>query len=346
MEELVNKFIQEAMALKKSPDSVPWKEDEPWTQPFYSWNAQTASWDTVHSSPTSSSSSAETADIHALAVYSWNIDAILPFAEERMEAAFAYLQELTKRHVAATSTTAVVIKLQECVLSDLATITEKQWIRDSFYITDLDDTNWSSGAYGTTMLVDRRLAISSCFRLHYSKTRMERDALFVDAIAPSKPDKVIRICNTHLESLALEPPYRPAQMQLVARYMHAEKVHGGVVSGDFNAVQAEDDTLHSVNGLKDAYLELGGAQGDQAGCTWGQQALPAYRERFGLSRMDKVFFRGEGLKLQSLERFGADVVVNTREARDRLLNLGFEKAWVTDHLGVYALFKLASGLHL
>jgi tyrosyl-DNA phosphodiesterase 2 len=271
---------------------------------------------------------------------------MLPFAKERMDAALAHLEELSKRHLGPASTTAVVINLQECLPEDLTTIGQKQWVQDKFHVTDVDHAAWASAAYGTTMLVDRRLKITSSFRLHYSKTRMERDALFVDVAAPLYPTKTLRLCNTHLESLALEPPFRPLQMQLIAKYMHANELSGAIVAGDFNAIQPSDVSIHTDNGLKDAYLELGGEQTGDKGFTWGQQVLPPMRQQFGFSRMDKVFFRGDGLWLQSLSKFGVDILVEDEEAANRLLALGFEKPWVTDHLGLAAIFNFTSDSRL
>lgn len=340
MDKLVQKAIQMAAALKKQPSSIPWKDDKPWPQPCYSWSNDKKEWQ-----PTTFSSNGPQTGISTLAVYSWNIDFMLPFPDERMNAALAHLQEKLTSELRPDSTTAVVINLQECVPSDLVAISQKQWVRDSFYMTDLDSSAWGSGLYGTTTLVDRRLDISSCFRVHYSKTQMERDALFVDVTASGKK---LRVCNTHLESLALEPPMRPAQMQVIASQMHAGDAMGAIVTGDFNAIQPFDLSLHSDNGLKDAYLELGGLENSDDGYTWGQQALPQLRQQFGCSRMDKAYYRGSGIKLLSFDRFGADVEVaeDEKEQRDQLVALGLEKAWVTDHLGIKAVFQLTSDVHL
>lgn len=262
-----------------------------------------------------------------------------------MSAALAHLEELTTQ---LPSTTAVAINLQECHPSDLINISQKKWVRERFFMTDLDTSAWASGLYGTTMLVDRRLGIASCFRVHYSATQMERDALFVDITVPETRNK-IRLGNTHLESLALDPPMRPSQMRLAAAHLHAEEeLAGAIIAGDFNAIQPFDASLHADNNLKDAYLELGGQDGGEDGFTWGQQALPALRHRFGCSRMDKAYFCGSGIKLQGLERFGADVEVDQRQERqtDGLLALGFEKAWVTDHLGIKATFGIIGDTRL
>ncbi|KAF4964400.1 hypothetical protein FSARC_7665 [Fusarium sarcochroum] len=340
MEQIVQKAIQNAMALRKPSSSVPWQVDEPWTQSVYQWSAESSAWQ-----PGQPPSSSGKSNIVTLVVYSWNIDFMLPHADARMDAALAHLEELTRQH-RSDENTAVVINLQECVPSDLVNIGKKQWIRDSFFLTDVDTSTWASGAYGTTTLVDRRLEILSCFRVHYSATQMERDAMFVDVAVPSSSDLKLRLCNSHLESLALDPPLRPAQVRVIATHMRAQDVSGAVVTGDFNAIQPFDRSLHTDNDLEDAYLKLGGQEGDgrgddDGGYTWGQQALPALRKQFGLSRMDKVYFCG-GLELQHFEKFGADVEPDAAESdvKNELLSLGFEKAWVTDHLGVKAIFQI------
>lgn len=72
-----------------------------------------------------------------------------------------------------------VILLQEMTDSDLAVIQEMPWIQQRFYVTDLTTQNWMGG-YGTTTLVDKRLFVERVFRVVYSNSMMQRDALFVD----------------------------------------------------------------------------------------------------------------------------------------------------------------------
>lgn len=337
MDEIIQNAIKQNEAMRKT--SVPWTTDEPQPQSYLAFNHAKQFW-----VPREAKADAElqpvTAGITRLALYSWNIDFMLPFARERMQAALATLQDLVAQ---LPSTTATVIFLQECIASDLATISKAPWIRDGYHITDVDTSNWASGHYGTTILVDRRLPITSCFRVHYDKTRMERDAFCVDVLmGAADHGKSIRLCNSHLESLAFEPPLRPAQVQTIAKYMRADTVHGAMAAGDFNAIQPFDRTLHSDNDLKDAYLELGGQEDSDAGYTWGQQAATAQRDRFGCSRMDKVYLCG-GLALQSFTRFGAGVVLEAKEQKHRLAALGFDKPWITDHLGVMAEVDIIQG---
>lgn len=164
---------------------------------------------------------------------------------------------------------------------------------------------------------------------------MDRDAFFVDVTLGPEARKV-RLCNTHLESMAFDPPFRPPQVELVARHLREAGVHAALAGGDFNAIQPLDRTLHADNNLKDAFLESGGKEDTDEGFTWGQQAATKLREQFGCSRMDKVFFCGEDVELVRFERFGQDVLVEGEEEGSGIVELGFEKPWVTDHLGIVA----------
>lgn len=338
MDAIVAQAIKDTGSMRKT--SVPWNADEPHPQSYYAFDSTTSAW--VSKSPsTNSAQDEDTKDtsvgVTNITLFSWNIDFMLPFPEARMKPALAHLERLTSPE-SLPSATASVIFLQECIPSDLATITATPWVRERYHLTDLDPTNWATSHYGTTTLVDSRLPITSAFRVHYSQTRMDRDAFFVD-VSVGSPAQNLRLCNTHLESLALDPPFRPPQMQVVARYIHEDQVHAALAAGDFNAIQPFDRTLHADNGLKDAFLELGGKEDTEEGFTWGQQAATKLREQFGCSRMDKVYFSG-GVKPLKFERFGAGVLTDGEDESSQIVELGFEKPWVTDHLGVRAEFEL------
>lgn len=335
MDAIVAQAIKDTGAARKS--SVPWSLDEPYPQSYHAFDPATSSW--IPKSPLTTDIaeiSGNSSSITNIALYTWNIDFMLPFAEARMRPALEYLDTLTKGN---PPTTASVIFLQECVPSDLLTTAATPWVREHYHLTDLDSTNWATTHYGTVTLVDTRLPITAAFRVHFSKTRMERDAFFIDVAMGSNGSDKIRLCNSHLESLALEPPFRPPQMQLIARYLHEESVYAGLTAGDFNGVQDFDRTIHVENSLKDAYLEMGGKEDEDSGFTWGQQAATKLREQFGCSRIDKVYFCGS-IKLLKFERFGEDVLVEGEEEAKQIVALGFEKPWVTDHLGVMAEVKV------
>ncbi|KAH6646608.1 Endonuclease/exonuclease/phosphatase [Truncatella angustata] len=336
MDEIIQKAIAHSEASKRT--SAPWKADQPHEQQYFHFNHSKQQWGPQEPVAAAKQESSKTGSpgLSRLALFTWNIDFMLPYAESRMEAGLTTLQDLASR---LPGSTGVVIFLQECVRSDLATISQQPWIRERFTITDTTVNNWASGHYGTTMLVDRRLAIAKLFRVHYAKTRMGRDAFFVDIIMGQAGDKRVRLCNSHLESLAFDPPYRPSQVQLISQYLRDGDVHAGIAAGDFNAIQDFDRNLHSENGLKDAYLERGGKEDSDDGYTWGQQAATNLRERFDCSRMDKVYFHGQ-LELRDMERFVADLQLQDPKQREHLVSLGFEKPWITDHIGVKTEFEV------
>ncbi|KAI0147386.1 hypothetical protein GGR57DRAFT_477234 [Xylariaceae sp. FL1272] len=177
-----------------------------------------------------------------------------PFAEERMQPVLEYLDKLTAAQTAPEATASVVL-LQECTPSDLTTTAFQPWVRNRYRLLDTDHTSWMTTHYETTMLVDVRLSLQAALRVHYSKTRIDRDALFVHVVL-GPGDHKVRVCNTHLELMTLEPPYRPLRMTLVASYLPAEGVNAGLAAGDFSAIQLFDRTLHidGNNKLKDAFL--------------------------------------------------------------------------------------------
>jgi tyrosyl-DNA phosphodiesterase 2 len=373
MDEIIQKAIAQNQALRRV--EVPWETDKPHHQGYWSWEAATSQWQPREPTSGVVGGGAASALPSRLALFAWNIDFMLPHAHGRMERAVAHLCGLVE---ALPATTAVVVFLQECVVSDLKTIGQRAWVRERFHVTEaaaVGSANWASGHYGTTTLVDCRLPLRACFRVHYSQTNMERDAFFVDVEIASTtvgssgsstgggggstgpPTRIIRLCNTHLESLALDPPLRPPQVALVASYLNPSQStsstvsgsgsgsggdgvpHAGLMAGDFNAIQDFDRTLHTENGLEDAYLALGGAEDSDEGFTWGQQAATTLRERFGCSRMDKVFYRG-GVRVLRFARFGAGVELDGLDMREKYAALGFDRPWITDHLGIVAEFDV------
>ncbi|KAL8747268.1 MAG: hypothetical protein Q9184_007625 [Pyrenodesmia sp. 2 TL-2023] len=233
----------------------------------------------------------------------WNIDFQAPGGAVRMATALQYLKQLVSE---APPELPIAIMLQEMTRIDLQLIQNAAWVRERFNVTD--------------------------------KTTMQRDGLFVDLLVRSGDNErnqkvVIRLCNTHLESLRSDPPLRPAQLAVVIKQLHDPSVRGGLVAGDFNAIQDFDRTLHGENGLKDAYLELGGQEDSEEGYTWGQQVPTWLRERYGCTRMDKVLYCGD-LRVDGLQRIGVGVKVEESE-RAKLRNAGAME-YVIDHYGLMA----------
>ncbi|ETN36991.1 uncharacterized protein HMPREF1541_07979 [Cyphellophora europaea CBS 101466] len=337
--------IIQIIESKRKP-SLPWEREEPVPQPFYSYSPTTQTWQAVQPTSTETTSTTQTTSSNTtFSILSWNIDFMLPSPTPRMAAALSHLHSLLTNipHPA-------IVFLNEMLESDLTLLQATPWVRERYHLTDLDAQHWESGYYGTCMLIPRTLPVTKVFRVHYSATGMERDALFVDvAVLGGAAAKLVRLCTTHLESLVAEPPKRPRQVASAARFLVGEEARGeqglvgGVMGGDFNAIQPFDRTLHVENGLRDAYLEMGGEEDSEEGYTWGQMAPTKQREMFGCSRMDKLFVGGE-VEVVGFERFGLGVKVGDEEV-ERVLREeeGMEEGWVTDHAGVWGTFKLKEG---
>lgn len=276
---------------------------------------------------------------------SWNIDILTPFGPERMTAALEYLETLI---VSSAPGIPVVVFLQEMSPSDLELIQDAEWVKHHFLLTDLDATNWEGGIYGTQMLVDRRLQVESVFRVPWV-SRFERDGLFVDlrfrstGEQESSPRGVLRLCNTHLESLVAKPPVRPLQLAAAAKYLKDEDVKAALLAGDLNAIEPFDRNLHTENELQDAYLSFGGKEDSDESYTWGIQVPQWLKDQFRPSRMDKILYRGE-VKPHTFERVGINVRVD-ESVRDEVKRCGAEE-WVTDHYGVMGIFDVTGGLAL
>ncbi|KAI9926440.1 hypothetical protein MW887_004205 [Aspergillus wentii] len=303
------------------------KLDSPHPQPFYHYTQ--GNWESIehvseingndtHHPPTDGK-------ISKIRLTTWNIDFQADYTKERMAGALGHLSHL---HEPLTNTKTkddtppAVIFLQEMLNPDIEQIKQEQWVRDNFFITDVSDHKWES-FYGTTTLIDKRLEVERVFRVPYGSSRMQRGALFVDVkIGGEEVPQILRLCNTHLESLISNPPRRPVQLKCASEFMHGSgpsstDVHlpspyASILAGDLNAFAPEDQTAAGECGLNDAFLVLGGKDGTDESFTWGQQASDQERWRIG-----------EGLRVTvNDEDFGEDIV------------------WVTDHLGLQADFKI------
>ncbi|RDW68873.1 endonuclease/exonuclease/phosphatase family protein [Aspergillus mulundensis] len=331
------------------------RPDEPNFQPFFFFDPSLdpPRWRPVsppkHNAP-HPPAGVPTDKIHLL---SWNIDFTTPLAEERMTAALKYLGDLQAEHEKSDGSPTVIF-FQEMVASDLHLINETPWVREKFYMTDLSGGHWRS-YYGTTTLIDRRLSPERVFRVPYKLSAMQRDALFVDV---KVEDSVIRLCNTHLESLASGVSRRPVQLKLASTFMHGTNgssndntgpskdaislptPQAAILAGDLNAFAPEDAVAPGECNLEDAYLAVGGTEGAEEGFTWGYQSP----SEFAPSRMDKVLFSGriEPLAFRLMGK-GLKIRVDVRnsdEEENDPADDPFEDIWVTDHFGLVADFRI------
>ncbi|KAL4924810.1 endonuclease/exonuclease/phosphatase family protein [Aspergillus undulatus] len=333
--------------------------EKPNPQPFYYFDQTT---DSQQWRPATSSSleknvehqhqhdRAQSDKIH---IISWNVDFLVPAAIERMTAALKYLSDLQSEHDAKNRAPTVIL-FQEMVASDLQLIQQAPWIREKFYITDISTSQWHS-SYGTTTLIDRRLSVQCVFRVPYALSVMDRDALFVDV---NYQGSILRVCNTHLESLGSGIEVRPVQLKLASDFMHGindndtdggteyqlPKPHAAILAGDLNAFAPTDAAAPGECNLNDAFLATDGKENTEKAYTWGYQQASWSGQKFPPARMDKVLFCG-GVEALSFKKIGEGLKTTLDtyhsddsgkdDASDR-----FEKVWVTDHLGLMADFRI------
>ncbi|PLB35905.1 endonuclease/exonuclease/phosphatase family protein [Aspergillus candidus] len=203
--------------------------------------------------PSEESSTADTtpAQDSKLVLATWNVDAGAPDSATRISSIISHLQ--------ASAPLVNVIFLQEVSRTALSTLLATPWLREHWYSSEADTTNWGAGPFATMTLVSksklRDSALGPVWRLKYP-SRFQRDALCCDIFLPSgsAPLSRVRLINVHLDSLPIQPSKRPIQLSIIASYLRA--AGRGVVAGDFNPVLPEDDALIGTNELKDVWADL------------------------------------------------------------------------------------------
>ena len=294
-----------------------------------------------------------TSDLSSLVVLSWNIDFMAPEPRARMASALNHLEHLISE---IPSSSAVVILLQEMMedarqhsldsATDLSQIAQAPWVQSSFNVTDLDGSRWNA-RYGQVTLIDRRLKIKEVSRLPFV-SEFQRDALLVDIhLKPllhdgDEIDRVMRICNVHLDSMA--GSMRPIQWKGIAQHLQDPSANlvASILAGDCNSNRPRDWTEPQNNGFKDSYLELGGTEDDETGSTWGFQSRGW--ERWGRKRMDKQVYWGE-TRVRTLQRIGVGVEVEDIVARGALESQE-ELTYVTDHYGLMGVYDVEYGFEV
>ncbi|PVH91955.1 hypothetical protein DM02DRAFT_677789 [Periconia macrospinosa] len=282
--------------------------------------------------------------------------------------------------------------------SDLAQICAAPWIQSRFHLTDVSTQSAAWGArapYGQVTLVDRRLKVEGVGRMKLV-SEFGRSALFCDIrMSRSRENgdggqeegqvNVLRLCNVHLDSLS--GPLRPVQWHGLTSHLIPHPppsantpslitslslsssatppaIRASIIAGDTNATRPRDATAPQTHGFTDAYLVRGCVEGAEEGATWGFQSSRRARERFGVSRLDKVVFWSDGgqgdggiegerdearlLEVDSVGRIGIGVVVDVRrrgggEERDGAQRGARRRVWVTDHYGLMAVFEVGRG---
>src|SRR5262249_47222751 len=139
----------------------------------------------------------------------------------------------------------------------VSVLLKNEWIREHFFVTPIHPRKWPDPGrhpYGNITLIEKSVAIVNAQIVHYGTSGMGRTAVVTDVKLKnaSGKERIVRIINTHLESLS-SLPARRQQMYLCSELLKSDEVSGGVVAGDMNAISDGDKELHVVFGLRDAW---------------------------------------------------------------------------------------------
>jgi len=274
------------------------------------WFSALGQWEYTPQAPYDSKASYSPGSIPpSLTLVTWNVDFVSPYANERLTAALDYIRFYVFPEYRGEQPPPCLIL---------------PWVRAYFMVVPGSTAEgWpQDAAYGTATLVARSalLAGSSCF--HFGESRMWRNALATDVLLGGAEPRarVLRVVNTHLESLPQGTNGRVAQMGAIAGLLKEAGTFGGIVGGDMNAIAPSDETLAEDNGLSDAWEQRRDRAED--GATWGYQPV----ERFPPGRLDKILYtKNEELEIKDVRRIAIGL---------KMPLAGGAWVWVSDHYGL------------
>ncbi|KAI0926075.1 hypothetical protein AcV5_008637 [Taiwanofungus camphoratus] len=257
-----------------------------------------------------------------LRILTWNVDFMAPNARERLLCILAYIRSTVLASPLSCPDPCCIL-LQEIAFGIFPILLQHDWVRKNFQIVPSSPQHWPAGAtYGNVTLISKAIPVLSARSLVFGNSLMGRNALMVDVQLRDRHATrmvVLRIANTHLESLPQGTLARPAQLCAIRTSFRDAGVHAGVAAGDMNAIAPSDAWVHVRAELQDAFR---GAEFCSEGFTWGFQPP----SRFPPGRLDKILYtyevRGGGsLQVNDLQTIGAGL----RTGRGQ---------WTSDHFGL------------
>lgn len=259
--------------------------------------------------------------VHTLRIVTWNVDFMASDSASRISCILDHLRDIVLSNDPKPS----CILLQELDYKSFGAVLANRWVHDHFAITPPNINRWRA-SYGVATLVSRHANILRSQMLQFHRTTMGRSALLVDIEmyvpgCSALETRVVRIANTHLESLRDGERMRPVQLCAIADLLREEGVSGGVVGGDMNMILPADQDIHDVAGLQDACK-------DPSAVTWGYQPP----SRYPPGRLDRIFHLERGLVVEPVQVIGKGL--KTKRGQ-----------WATDHYGLMTTIKLAPSTH-
>ncbi|KAJ7601772.1 Endonuclease/exonuclease/phosphatase [Mycena polygramma] len=258
---------------------------------------------------------------------SWNVSYDGPLIAVRMEALLRHLEKVVFKCRGGEAPEPCVVLLQEVqAMHGLATILKDEWVREHFFVTPADINKWPEDAmYGNVTLVEKSIPVADAQILEFGLSDMQRTGVMVDirlgAPEPHDYDVILRIVNTHLESLPVGNNVRPEQLKLLSKFIKAPGVRGGIIAGDMNPIGPKDAATPAALGLRDAWRK---GDSDERGFTWGTQPPT----EFPAARFDRIFYLPrKGYRVDEPQRIGVGLKIPSDRVPGGL--------WVSDHCGLW-----------
>ena len=274
---------------------------------------------------------------NSITLITWNVDAQQHYGDQRLRAALDHLQFHAFPEYNGGQPPPCLILLQEVWRHAFPALLAHPWVQAWFVIAPgSPEEGWPQGArygYGTVTLIARSLMVVASVCVHFGESEMGRNALVTDVLfGGAEPHaRVLRVINTHLESLPAGAQRRALQLGFIAQLLRwggtESVVVGGVVCGDMNAISPSDAMLPEQNELVDAWEEqrrLGRSEGevedeDEDGITWGYQP-PC---EFPPGRLDKILYTAsDAFEVENIRKLAIGLQMPTPEGR---------MDWVSDH---------------
>ncbi|KAJ7274384.1 Endonuclease/exonuclease/phosphatase [Mycena haematopus] len=279
---------------------------------------------------------------------SWNVSFDESFCAKRMETTLRHLEQDVFKCRDGEAPEPCVVLLQEVhAMHGLDVLLRDKWVREHFFVTPADVDKWPKNAlYGNVTLVEKSIPVVDAHILEFGLSHMQRTGLIVDiALGAPKPrdyDVVLRIINTHLESLPGGNDIRPEQLKLLTKFLKVSHaglpwldslrreqgpgVRGGIIGGDMNPIGPRDAAEPGALGLRDAW---GKGDSDERGFTWGEQP----RNQFPAARFDKILYLPRrGYRVEEPQRIGVGLKTFTDRVPGGL--------WTSDHYGLHTKLHL------
>ncbi|KAJ7364049.1 Endonuclease/exonuclease/phosphatase [Mycena albidolilacea] len=259
---------------------------------------------------------------------SWNVSYDAAFPARRMEATLRHLEKVVFKCRDGEAPEPCVVLLQEVHrIHGLQTLLKDKWVREHFVLTPADTEKWPEDTqYGNVTLVEKSIPVDDAQILEFGLSVMQRTGVIVDirlgAPKPHDYDVVLRIVNTHLESMAVGNDVRPEQLKLLSKFLKGPGVRGGIISGDMNPIGPKDAAAPAALGLRDAWRK---GDNDERGFTWGQQPP----QQFPAARFDKIFYLPrKGYRVDEPQRIGVGLTIPSDRSPDG-------RMFVSDHCGLW-----------